>query len=685
MKVSFEWLKDFADFKAAPAEVADRLTMAGLEVEGMENVGNDVVFEINVTPNRPDCLSILGIAREAAAALGLALTPPVAEIGGNLPDPGVTVEIVDPELCHRYSGRLITGVTVVDSPDWIRARLEKCGIRPLNNNIVDVTNYVLLELGHPLHAFDADKLADRRIRVAPAGQKAAITTLDGVERKLPEDALLIWDSRNPVAVAGIMGGDESSVTPDTVNIFLESAYFLPASIRRTSKKLGLKSESSYRFERGTDIEFLERALDRAALLIRETGGGEIHELVDAYPKKFVPLRIEASHERINSILGTKLSKDAMRTMLAGVGIKTEESGEGFVAFPPAYRRDVTQYVDLAEEIARIYNYDNVPVTLPKSPLSGGGVNRKKTGVGRMHEAMTKCGFTEVINYSFMNPADLDLLDLPEADIRRRHVRVINPLRQEDSLMRTTLVPALINNLVYNISRGSRDLRLYEVSKVFIDRGDRLPDEESRLGGIFYVEGLPSLWKENTPSFFLLKGAVSALFGELKVSGVNFAPSEEVFLHGGKSADMIREGRKFGFIGELAPDVVQRLNLKMRKPEVLVFEIDADILLSFLPESARYSPVPKYPAIERDMALILDKNMTSAAVGDIINKFTSEYIEGVELFDSYEGKNIPERKKSLAFRIIYRSPDRTLTDEEVETIHKGLVDFVLAGTGGEIRG
>jgi phenylalanyl-tRNA synthetase beta chain len=685
MKISFDWLKDFVDIQTAPSEVADRLTMAGLEVEGMEDVGDDVVLEVNVTPNRPDCLSILGIAREAAAALGLPLRLPVTEVRGKLPDAGVTVEIVDPELCHRYSGRLITGVTVVDSPGWIKARLEKCGIRSLNNNIVDVTNYVLLELGHPLHAFDAAKLADSRIRVARAGQKAAITTLDGVERKLPEDALLIWDSRSPVAVAGIMGGEESSVTSDTVNIFLESAYFLPASIRRTSKKLGLKSESSYRFERGTDIEFLEKALDRAALLIRETGGGEIHEIVDVYPKRFVPLRIEASHERINSLLGTDLSKDEMRNMLDGVGIKTEDRGKVFEALPPAYRRDVTRYVDLAEEIARIYNYDNVPVTLPQSSLSGGGVNRKQTNLGKMHESMTKCGFTEVINYSFMNPADLDLLGLPDDDIRRRHVRVLNPLRQEDSLMRTTLLPALINNLVYNISRGSKDLRLYELSKVFIDRGDRLPDEESKLGGIFYREGLPSLWKENTPAFFMLKGAVSALFGELKVDDVHFVPSEEVFLHGGKSADMIREGRKFGFIGELAPDMVEHLNLKMRKPEVLVFEIDTDILLSFLPETVRYSPVPKYPAVERDVALILDENMTSAAVKDIISEFTSEYIEGVELFDAYSGKNTPEKKKSLAFRIIYRSTDRTLTDDEVETVHQGLVKFILMRTGGEIRG
>jgi phenylalanyl-tRNA synthetase beta chain len=685
MKVSFDWLKDFVDVQAAPPEVADRLTMAGLEVEGVEDVGDDVLFEVNVTPNRPDCLSILGIARETAAAFGLPLKTPAAEIRGELPPAGVTVEIIAPELCHRYAGRLITGIKVADSPAWIKDRLEKCGIRSLNSNIVDVTNYVLLELGHPLHAFDADKLAESMIRIATAGEKASIATLDGVERKLPAEALLIWDSRRPVAVAGIMGGEESSVKSDTVNIFLESAYFLPSSIRRTSKKLGLRTESSYRFERGTDIEFLEKALDRAALLIRETGGGEVHAIVDVYPRKYVPLRVEADHRRINSLLGTDISKDEMRNMLSGAGIRTEDHGEAFAAFPPAYRRDVTRYVDVAEEVARIYNYDNIPVTLPKTPLSGGGVTRKEKDREQLHESMRKSGFTEVINYSFMNPADLDLLALPDDDIRRRHVSVLNPLRQEDSLMRTTLLPSLLNNFVYNISRGAGDLRLYELSKVFIDRGERLPDEESRLGGIFYREGLPSIWKEEAPAFFTLKGALGSLFGELKVGDVEFVQSEEVFLHSGKSADMVREGRKLGFIGELAPGIVESLRLKVRKPEVLVFEMDVEVLLSFVPETLRYSPVPKYPPIERDVALILDEHITAAAVRKVINEFGSPYMEDVELFDAYRGKNIPEKKKSLAFRIIYRSPDRTLTDDEVETVHQELVEFILRETGGEIRG
>ena len=673
------------DVQATPPEVADRLTMAGLEVEGMENSGTDVVFEVNVTPNRPDCLSILGIARETAAAFGLPLRMPAMKIEGKVPPAGVTVDIADPGLCHRYAGRLITGVTVTDSPEWIKDRLEKCGIRSLSNNIIDVTNYVLLELGHPLHAFDADRLAGGKIRVGVAGEKASITTLDGTERKLPEESLLIWDSLKPVAVAGIMGGEESSVKSETVNIFLESAYFLPSSIRRTSKKLGLKTESSYRFERGTDIEFLEKALDRAALLIRETGGGEIHDIVDVYPEKFVPVRIEADHKRINNLLGTEIPGDKMRSMLDGVGIRTEEHGEVFAAFPPAYRRDVSRYVDLAEEVARIYNYDNIPVTLPKTPLSGGGGRKSGNNRKKLHESMRKCGFTEVINYSFMNPADLDLLALPDDDVRRRHVMVLNPLRQEDSLMRTTLVPSLINNFVYNISRGAGDLRLYEFSKVFIDRGERLPDEESRLGGIFYRQDLPVLWKEEAPAFFILKGALGALFGELKVGDIRFVPSEEVFLHSGKSADIVKEGRKIGFIGELAPGVVDRMKLKTRKPEVLVFEIDTDLLLSFVPETVKYSPVPKYPPIERDVALILDEDTTAAAVRNIINEFRSGYIEDVELFDAYAGKNIPAKKKSLAFRIIYRSADRTLTDDEVEPLHQELVEFILRETGGEIRG
>ena len=685
MKVSFEWLKEFVDVRVSPTEVADRLTMAGLEIEGMEPAGDDIVFEVNVTPNRPDCLSILGVAREVAAAFGMPLKVPDTRIQGGPPASEVTVEILDPALCNRYTGRLIKGVTVRDTPEWMKKRLEKCGVRSLNYNIVDITNYVLLELGHPLHAFDADKLFGSKIRVARAGEGRKITTLDGADRELSPDMLLIWDGKEPVAIAGVMGGEASSVTSETRNIFLESAYFEPTSIRRTSKTLGLKTESSYRFERGTDVVFLENALNRAAQLMRETGGGEIHEIVDAYPERYVPPAVEAGYDKVNLLLGTSITKEEMRALLERVGIGTEDRGETFRALPPPYRRDVKAYYDIVEEVARTYGFGNIAARNPKTGLSAGILNKRERNVSRVKEAIRVSGFTEVINYSFMNGADLDMLLILPDDFRRRHVRVMNPLRQEDSLMRTTLVPSLLKNFLYNLSRGTRDIRFFECARVFIDGGGPLPLEELMLGGILFRENLPCLWKEEAPSFFVVKGALDSLCGEMKIKGFSYVPSDEAFLHRGKSADVMLGGAKVGFIGELTPGVVEKLDLKVSKPEIVVFELNLEKLHAAVPENLTYSPIPKYPAVERDIAIILDEGLSSAGVMEELKGYRSEYIERVELFDHYKGKNIPQGRKSLGYRITYRCPDRTLTDDEVEKIHAGLVAYILQKTGGELRG
>lgn len=685
MLVSYEWLKEFAALSASPDEVAERLTMAGLEIEGADKSSGDTVFEVNVTPNRPDCLSILGVAREAAAAFRAPLNIPDAHISGEESVSDFGIEITASDLCNRYAGRLIKGVKVCETPAWIKERLEKCGIRPLNNNIVDITNYVLLEFGHPLHAFDADKLSGGMIRVGVAGNNRSLLTLDGVERNMPADALLIWDAEKPVAVAGIMGGEESGVTSATKNVFLESAYFDPGAIRRTSKSLGLRSESSYRFERGTDIEFLEQALNRAALLIRETGGGTICRINDAYPVKFKQEKIEVHYGRVNALLGTELKKTEMLEMLERVGLQTEDGGDVFFVYPPAFRRDVTRYFDVVEEVARIYGYSSIPVRVPRANLSDGIINRRELDSRRIREAMRSAGFSEVINFSFMNPSDLDLLSIPEDDHRLKSVELRNPLRQEESMMRTMLVPSLLNSFLYNFSRGVRDIRFFESSKIFISSGSELPYEELHLGGIFYSEDALNIWKSGAPSFFAAKGALEIVFSEMKITGLSFVPSREVFLHSGKSADILLDGKKIGFIGELGPGVVGKLNLKVRKPEIIVFELNADTILSSLPERTTFCQIPKHPSVERDMAFILAETLPAADVSAVISEYRSEYIEQVELFDYYKGKNIPAGKKSLAFRVRYRAKDRTLTDSEVEAVHNALVDYVRARTDGELRG
>jgi phenylalanyl-tRNA synthetase beta chain len=683
MRISFEWLKDFVDVTASPEETAHRLTMAGLEIEGMEISEGDVLMEVNVTPNRPDCLNILGIAREAAAVFDLPLRKPEACIAGQLEKGDITVVIDDPDLCGRYTGRVIKGVAIGDSPFWIKERLEKCGIRPISN-IVDITNYVLLELGHPLHAFDADRLAGGKIRVAKAGKSRTITTLDGLERKLPEDTLLIWDGIEPVAIAGIMGGEGSSVGPATVNIFLESAFFDPSSIRRSSKKLNLKSESSYRFERGTDREYLETALSRAALMIKEIAGGTIYELVDEYPVKFVPASVEVPYLKVNSLLGTKLEKEEMLRILKKIEISAVDRGDYFTAYPPAFRGDIKEAVDIVEEIARCYGYGKIPVTVPKTPLPQGIVNRKEKDLEKIREAVRKSGFTEVINYSFMNPDDLNLLSVPEGDARRRVIALMNPLRQEESLMRTTLIPSLLNNFLYNQARGISEIALYEVSKIFVNEGERLPKEELRLGGIFFRENSPAVWQEQIPAFFVVKGVLQALFTEIKSEEYSMVPSGEAFLHRGKSADIIINGQKIGFTGELSPHITERLNLKIKKPEIMIFELSIDALLSFRREKTVYSQIPKYPSVERDISLILKDRITAGEVLELLKGFGSQVVESIELFDYYKGKNIPSDKKSLGFRIVYRSKEKTLTDSDVEAVHGNLVQYILEKTSGELR-
>lgn len=686
MRLPFEWLKELVAVTTTAENIAEKLTMIGFEVEGMERIEGDSVLEVNVTPNRPDCLSIVGIAREVSAAFKTPLKMPSHDIWSALPNPDFSVEILNPELCNRYAGRVLKDVVISESPEWIQKRLEKCGIRSINN-VVDITNYVLLEYGHPLHAFDANMIVGRKIRVATPDAvskgKTKIKTLDGVEREIPGDSLLIWDSEDPIAIAGVMGGLETEVNDDTKDIFLESAYFEPLSVRRISRRLNLASESSFRFERGTDIEFLEKALNRAAILIHEIAGGVFHEIVDSYPVKYKPEGIQVRLERINRILGTNLQMEEIIQIMHRLGISTEDRGDFFIAHPPAFRRDIKRENDIAEEVSRLHGYDRIPIRVPRSPLSSTRANKRMENAVRIREGMRKSGYSEVVNYSFMSSLSLDIIDIPEKDSRRNSIAIRNPLKKENSLLRTTLVPSLIENLKYNLDRGINDIRFFEISKVFEDLGEELPLEKLMLGGIFYKEKLPSLWKEDAHSFFIAKGALEALFEELKITEYSFVPSSEPFLHKGQSSDINISATSIGCIGVLAADIVERLNLK-KKTHIVLFELNLDTLLSFVPDSIIYSPVPRYPLVERDIAIVIDEDIPASEIKEIIRDFPSELIEEVWVFDYYKGANIPKGKKSLAFSIIYRSKQRTLTDEEVEKLHSSVVEHIMKITGGELR-
>ncbi len=684
MRIPFEWLKEFVEIDGTPEETAEKLTMIGLEVEGIESVDGDEVLEVNVTPNRPDCLSILGIARELSAAYKRPLKIPQHALNSEQPVSDFSIEIVHPELCNRYTGRLMKDVKISDSPSWIKNRLEKCGIRAINN-IVDITNYVLLEFGHPLHAFDADTIQGKKIVVKTAGKNNKIVTLDGIERALPQDALLIWDSTRPVAIAGVMGGLKTEVSAHTRNIFLESAYFAPSSIRKTSKEMNLFSESSYRFERGTDIEFLENALNRAAQVIHDIAGGTIHEIVDAYHVKYVPETIRVRYEKINKILGTEVPRGDMLEILMELGMSVQDKGEFCYVSPPPYRRDIQRENDIAEEVARFFGYDRIHSMIPKSPLSCSLLNEKATSIYRTREVMRKSGFTEIITYSFMSPSSLDMLHIPRTDRRWHTIGIRNPLRQEESLLRTTLISALLDRFKYNLDRGQRDIRFFEIAQVFQDTGEALPLEELMLGGLYYRERVPSLWGEDVKGFFVAKGLLESMFAEFKIQDFSFSPSSEPFLHQGQSADIYAAGARLGSVGVISPDIAEKLDLKRHNPEIVLFEINLDLFCTLITKSIQYVPIPKYPAVERDIAVVVDETLPASEIQNMIKTFASGLIETVSIFDVYRGEHIPDGKKSVACNIVYRSREKTLTDDEVERVHKELVVSVLQRTGGELRG
>ncbi|HWR90292.1 MAG TPA: phenylalanine--tRNA ligase subunit beta, partial [Dissulfurispiraceae bacterium] len=473
------------------------------------------------------------------------------------------------------------------------------------------------------------------------------------------------------------------------DVFIESAHFDPASIRRTSKALGLRTESSYRFERGTDIRLLKKALDRAALLMQQVGKGSIHGKIDIYPRRFVPVEIDVRCEKVNRILGLELGRREILRCLEGLGLEIEDLGDHCRVRPPAYRRDMKRDADVIEEVARMYGYDRIPAVLPEATLGieepDEGKHGREEVKRRIREALLMAGFTEAVNFSFMGAQDLDFLGIAQDDRRRNLIEVRNPLRMEDAYMRTTLVPALLRNLTHNLAHGNRDLKLFEMARVFFrTEENRLPIEKEHLAMLYYREKIRSLYPEQTQDFFILKGVVEAILADLRITGCTFKRSGEPFLHPGQSADILVQGEKAGFLGVLSPELVEKLDIKAQKPALLVLELDVDALVPYAMQVVQYRQIPKYPFVDRDTAIIVDTPLESAAVMQMLAAYPSDLIEDMTLFDVFQGGSIPAGKKSLAFTVRYRSPERTLTDDEVEVLHNSLVTYILEKTQGQLR-
>ncbi len=683
MKASYNWLKDFVDFQLSSQDLAHTLTMAGFEVEAIEPVEDDTVFDIGITPNRPDCLSMRGIAREISTILEIPFkTIPSQEIEEE--GQGPPVEILNKDLCPRYSSRVITGIKPGASPEWLSKRLESCGIRSMSN-IVDVTNYVMLEMGQPMHAFDLDKIDQGKIIVKEAGSTITFVTLDNEERKISKDMLLIWDGKKPVAIAGVMGGLNSEVHEGTTNILLESAYFNPSSVRKTSRALNISTEASYRFERGVDREAADEAMNRAAQMILDLAGGRATAMTDAYPEPHKPRSIQVSVNSISSLIGIDLDEDTVGKTLNSLGCGTVNTDGVLTVVPPSYREDLIMSVDIAEEIARLYGYDKIPSTFPVMQMSAAPENKKQKVISRLKESLVHSGFSEAINYSFMNTDALDNLNIGAGDRRRDVVHVKNPLRIEDAAMRTTLVPALLNNIQTNHRRGEKAIRLFEISKVFLPSKEKLPEEILQLGAVLSKEQTARFWAEQHEGFYDLKGAFENVLSGLKIKNISFSHSgkdTEPYLHPGKSCAIYINGNKSGSLGSLHPAVAEAFDIR---GDISLGTIDniREIIESSA-EKEYFNPLPKYPCSERDMAIVVDDTITVASVEDEIFNTETTLIESVNLFDIYKGKPIPQGKKSLAYSIRYRSSERTLKDGEVDELHAHVLGRLQKSLNAELR-
>jgi phenylalanyl-tRNA synthetase beta chain len=660
----------------------------GLPLEKYLNLP-DVVLDIAITPNRGDCLSILGLARELAALFEIKLQAPrirpakVKHAAASDWKP-VTVALDAPELCPRYAALAMDGIKLGASPLWMRRRLELCGMRAINN-VVDVTNYVMLERGQPLHAFDASRIADHAIKVRRAATDYSFETLDGTIRTLEPNDLVIADSEKPLALAGVMGGRNSEVKEATSAIILESAYFEPMTIARTARRLGLRSEASYRFERGIDRAGQVAALMRASELLREAGAIEIAPILDIEAAPAQARTVTFDTLAMNSLLGTELAVREVKRRLQSLGCKVEGGGRGLLeVVPPSFRPDLNESADLAEEIARLKGLGEIPATPPTRPAVLTPPNPRRMLVRRIYETLIGCGLVEAKTIAFVAPADNQRFP---GIVPAEPAQVVNPLSAELSEMRRSLIPGLLNALRFNLNREANAFHAFELGRVF-GLKDGNPAEFERIAAVSYGDyamgtvGEPAI----AASFFSLKGILETLFRSLgDGKGIRFRSlesGEAIYLHPGRSAAISFEDESFGVLGELHPAEMLRLDLA---GACVLFEIDLARVIAYgsQPRQRVIAP-PRYPAVRRDVALVIDRDFPAEKVTDAISNLNVTLLESVELFDVYQGASLPAGKKSVGVACRYRGKDRTLTDEEVNRAHAALVEQATAQLGAELR-
>lgn len=640
---------------------------------------NDEVLELGLTPNRADCYGIYNVAKEIVLKKDLKLMDLDYHEGIKGND-GFSIEIKNPELCHRYMARIVKNVKIEPSPLWFANLLRNVGVRPINN-IVDITNYVMFELGHPMHSFDLDKIEGNKIIVEKANIGEKFTTLDDQERQLDPDMLLIKDGVKAVALAGVMGGFNSEVDENTRNILFEAAHFNSASIRRTSRKLGLRSEASGRFERGLSSDNVLKAMNRAMYLVNLLGAGEVDDFYyDSYPVKQIIPTIKSTIKRVNSILGMDIKKDEIINIYRRLNFKVEVESEGdtLLVTPEAHRIDVQSEIDLVEEVVRIYGYENIPATLPVSTTNTLKVDYNIQLVSKIKSYLTDNGLNEIISYSFIDKGSYQKCGYDFfGDVR---LKVMNPLSETQSYMREKLFPGIIEIASRNYKRQRRNINIFEVGRVYRGTDEGLPIENLQLG-IFIMENEVKEWFGKTKNdFFTLKGIIERLIGVISNKLLTFEKQNSMQnLHPGRSAVILADNENIGLIGEIHPKVLAEYDIKEK-----AYYLEIDLSSFTEPKTKEYISLPKYPSIERDMAIILPKDMEYGVIHQAIKEASNNMIVGFRIFDIFEGLQIGSDFKSVALSITYQNPEKTMTDEEVSQIHYNILSHLVEKLGAKLR-
>lgn len=647
---------------------------------------HDRVFEFDLTPNRPDCLSVIGIAREIAAIQKIPLKYPDYKIEDKTDTIHEisSVTIAAPDHCPRYSARLVENVKVKASPFWLQDRLLSVGLRPINN-IVDITNFVMMETGQPLHGFDFDFLEGNRIVVRTAAEGEKFITLDEKERTLRADTLMICDGAKAVGVGGVMGGLDSEIKATTTRVLIEGAYFNPVSIRRTSKNLGLGTDASHRFERGVDPEGTVRAVNRAAKLMVELGGGShVGGLIDEYPKPQTVKSVDLSVKRTHRLLGIEPDAKLIKNLLESIEFKVEkmtsENGdERLTCVPPTFRVDISRPEDLMEEVARLSGYNNIPTSFPQMPSEARTPTRRLEFRNKLKRLMSGFGFTETITYSFDCELSRDRLRFKKQDPRRKLIRILNPLTEDQEVMRTSLIPGMLGAMRHNIAQQIKNLKIFEIGKIFIKSDQQsLPLEPEMLTALWTGARNEASWhhREVSCDFYDIKGCAEGLIRALKLDKVRFTRMPDVscdYTRPGYTAQILANGLQVGLVGEIHPEVCTNFDLKQA---AYIFELDLEKIISLIPPTTGSRPIPRFPAIYRDITLIVDRGVETQAVLETVENIREELVESLHLFDVFEGDPIAAGKKSVSFRVIYRSSDKTLEDDDVNDLHRAITDNLV---------